>query len=119
MRNSVVLPTPLGPTRPTRWPANNSKPMPSKSGPASKPRERSAQLRSSMALVGGGSVFLRGARAAGSILAFVCLLIIASRSAATLRGGHGRRRLFEEQVDPARVGGAGARLDEPFRRHRP
>ena len=50
-RKSVVLPAPLGPTRPTRSPACNSKPTFSNSGPSSKLRERWEQLRSSIVCV--------------------------------------------------------------------
>ena len=39
-RSRVVLPTPLGPTRPTRSPACSSKPTSSNSGPSSKPRDK-------------------------------------------------------------------------------
>ena len=48
MRNSVVLPTPLGPTRPTRSPACSSKPTFSNSGPSSKPRDKREQLSNSI-----------------------------------------------------------------------
>ena len=48
MRSRVVLPTPLGPTRPTRSPACSSKPTFRNRGPASKPRDRSEQLSNSI-----------------------------------------------------------------------
>src|SRR5262249_17503949 len=45
---SVVLPTPFGPTNPTRSPARSSKPTLRNSGPSSKPRDSSVQLSNSM-----------------------------------------------------------------------
>src|SRR5260370_14993812 len=50
-RSRVVLPMPLGPTRPTRWPAYNSKPISSNKGIWSNPRVRWEQLNSSMVLI--------------------------------------------------------------------
>src|SRR5262249_2054531 len=47
-RSRVVLPTPFGPTRPTRSPANSSKPISANNGPSSKPRARREQLNNSM-----------------------------------------------------------------------
>src|SRR5262249_24102362 len=47
-RKRVVLPTPLGPTRPARSPACSSKPTFSDSGPSSKPRVRREQLSNSI-----------------------------------------------------------------------
>src|SRR5208282_3789728 len=47
-RSRVVLPAPLGPTRPTRSPAYSSKPISSNRGPSSKPRDRLEQLNNSM-----------------------------------------------------------------------
>src|SRR5437899_1335220 len=53
MRKRVVLPTPLGPTNPTRWPAYSSKPKSSKSGSASNARRNCEQLNSNMELLCG------------------------------------------------------------------
>src|ERR1043166_7475378 len=53
MRSNVVLPTPLGPTRPTRWPAKSSNPNSSKSGSASNARRRLEQLNNNMRLLCG------------------------------------------------------------------